>query len=378
MEADEEADEELEEEEEYPEEEAEAHVAQVLRDDHELLRELEEREARRRSYETAKKAQRRRYKRLSRMSTESVTSSVEYDAPATFVRPERPTYDEELRMEEEDELANLREMLARPEGSIGRGRGQSRVSGLADGDATDRGALGGGGSTTSAFGGGGSVTNRSTTMLSSSARDGNVTDRTTTHNHEDLPGRWAHRSGRSVPGRWNKAQFKPVPHALRGITPMVGVSQNEPWSTDVMDTCARLGASPSEALYATTGLKRLDDGQYDNFAMLHRRRAAEDRAAAALSTTSRPAWDPRPWTPTPAALRGVKPVTREPWEQDSEAFNERRAAPDGAPGAKVKQISLRRDVETNGLVDVSAPSSWNSWRHPLGSTDGEKPPWRYR
>ena len=340
----------------------EAAKAQALREaeaaDALLAIEQRQRELREREVRTRREAQRKRRLRAQRASRESIGSDVGDPTDIAFL--DRPTYDQELRIQEQEELATLRELLARPVGS-GMGRSNTRSSaaddhehsegGLANGNATDR-AVG---------------SSSSSSRLVSSTRDGNFTDRAFAQRHEDLTGRWADRSGRSLPGRWNKAPFKPVPHALRGLTPAAGVSQNEPWSADVLDTCARLDSSPSHALYATTGLKRLDDGMYDDIAMLHRRRAEED--ALASSSTNRPVWDPTPWHSFPAALRGIKPVTKEPWDRDLEAYNERGARiahnSETGPSTTLNVTHITRDIERS--VSVA------SWMRAPGE---EKPPWR--
>ena len=174
---------------------------------------------------------------------------------APMLPPARPTMDQELLMEEQEELELLRAMLARNDSQPG--------------------SSGGGGSSSS----------------SHQRPSGLSTDRTT--------GRWCDRSGRSLPGRWNASPYKPAPYSLRGLVPHAGLSRNEPWAFDIVDSCARLELRPSTA-YATSGLSRLDDGMNDDVAMLRRRRKAEDHAASVV--TNRPAWDATPWHYCPPSL----------------------------------------------------------------------------
>lgn len=85
---------------------------------------------------------------------------------------------------------------------------------------------------------------------------------------------------------------------------------------------------------ATSSLCRLNDGLFDSVAQLYKRRQAEDRALTQV--TRKAPWDPSVWRYTPPALRGVKPVTPEPWAKDEELFD-RMPTPrgDGASGAFV-------------------------------------------
>ena len=62
---------------------------------------------------------------------------------------------------------------------------------------------------------------------------------------------------------------------------------------------------------------------HDSAAQLFNRRKREDELVAA-STLRRP-WDSTIWRYTPPALRGLKPVTNEPWARDA-GMNEGLAA----------------------------------------------------
>ena len=92
----------------------------------------------------------------------------------------------------------------------------------------------------------------------------------------------------------------------------------DPWSRDVMLTRKQQQLPPS-ASYSTACLARLDDGMHDSVAGLFTRRHTEDRRAID-EEMSRPPWDPTPWRYVPPALRGVKPVTSEPWAGDLEVY----------------------------------------------------------
>jgi hypothetical protein len=83
----------------------------------------------------------------------------------------------------------------------------------------------------------------------------------------------------------------------------------------------RGAASPYTMPFATAGLTRLDDAQHggpsypglhDDMATLHRRRQLENEASVTTGLHAQP-WDSTPWHSVPTTLRGLKPVTREPW-----------------------------------------------------------------
>lgn len=82
----------------------------------------------------------------------------------------------------------------------------------------------------------------------------------------------------------------------------------------------RLGGSVDYATgyTATASLRRLDDGQNDSAALLHRRRQAEDIVYAAH--TGRQPWDARQHRYVPAALKGAVAVTAEAWAEDALAY----------------------------------------------------------
>ena len=69
---------------------------------------------------------------------------------------------------------------------------------------------------------------------------------------------------------------------------------------------------------ATASLQKLDDGQNDSVAMLRRRETAE--ASGAAVAMGRPEWDASTFAYVPSSLKGLKPVTPEPWAIDSDKY----------------------------------------------------------
>ena len=71
--------------------------------------------------------------------------------------------------------------------------------------------------------------------------------------------------------------------------------------------------------FATMSLVQLDDGKRDSIAQLFNRRQREDAEVA--NKTLRDAWDSTVWRYVPPSLRGLKPVTDEPWARDEILFD---------------------------------------------------------
>lgn len=71
---------------------------------------------------------------------------------------------------------------------------------------------------------------------------------------------------------------------------------------------------------ATLGLRKLDDGQNDSVAKAYYRRCEEDALAEEIS--GKPPWDSSPMRYVPTALRGVQPVTPEPWAYDHAVYEQ--------------------------------------------------------
>eukprot|EP00900_Chrysochromulina_parva_P015717 jgi/Chrpa1/24146/Chrysochromulina_OHIO_Genome00007269-RA len=175
---------------------------------------------------------------------------------------------------------------------------------------------------------------------------------------------------------WDRAPFRPVPYELRGIRPLRYMNEpwteaaRHAWDeqptqqptqqptvtptssgvpvpsddanaskavviaavvrhakpTRTLTACVtpsrvRGAASPYTMPFATAGLTRLDGAQdggpsypglHDDMATLHRRRQLENEASVTTGLHAQP-WDSTPWHSVPTTLRGLKPVTREPW-----------------------------------------------------------------
>ena len=106
--------------------------------------------------------------------------------------------------------------------------------------------------------------------------------------------------------QWNGTPHRARPSNLAGMR----VVTKEPWALD-------------EAFYQSkTGSFELEynsKGKYDDRSTLS---ATKGYTATVTSTgldgVSQPTWDSSPLRPVPHALKGIKPVTREPWTLDAQ------------------------------------------------------------
>lgn len=120
---------------------------------------------------------------------------------------------------------------------------------------------------------------------------------------------------------WNSTPHRNVPYGCRGIR--LASEREMPWGKS-----ARKAWEHSETCglgFATAGLRKVPDDarehadfSTDSIAKLHHRRNAEDRKYA--DATGRPQWDFTPWHSVPPALRGLTPITREPWLSDLQTY----------------------------------------------------------
>lgn len=107
---------------------------------------------------------------------------------------------------------------------------------------------------------------------------------------------------------------------------------------------------------------RLDDGQLDDPGQTVRRRKAEQRTLALVR--DRPEWDSTPWHYVPPALKGIIPVTPEPWARDQElnsatstleADERRLEAQDLLLGFRPMQLSDETQNEPAAKLEAKVP-----------------------
>ena len=115
---------------------------------------------------------------------------------------------------------------------------------------------------------------------------------------------------------------------------------------------------------ATSGLRKLPDGQNDSIAELFRRRKGEEDAAAVA--TGRPGWDSSQYRYIPPALKGCKPVTPEPWAKD-EANYVAGLEGHGFKANEQNQIARKKQVSYHANVAKTIEADMRAYRKELGT-----------
>jgi hypothetical protein len=84
-----------------------------------------------------------------------------------------------------------------------------------------------------------------------------------------------------------------------------------------------------------------DDEQYDDRSVLAASKGYTSQVTASgLSLSGAPAWNSSTLRPVPHALKGIKPVTREPWAIDAEINRDMALEGFSLFGAKVENDSV--------------------------------------
>jgi len=115
---------------------------------------------------------------------------------------------------------------------------------------------------------------------------------------------------------------------------------------------------------ATAGLRKLPDGQNDSIAELYRRRKGEEDAAAVA--TGRPGWDSSHYRYIPPALKGVKPVTPEPWAKDEAAYVAGLEG-HGFKANTQNEIVKKKQVSYHANVAKTIENDMRAYRKELGT-----------
>jgi hypothetical protein len=116
---------------------------------------------------------------------------------------------------------------------------------------------------------------------------------------------------------WDPKPYISTPSSLKGIDLLAGKKpKEEPWSFDASWFVKLLqlqdpaqGSNAQARFWDATARNVYKEESWSSSA---RKRVEEQR----LALHPRPAWDRTPMHHQPWALRGIKPVTREPWDVD--------------------------------------------------------------
>lgn len=159
--------------------------------------------------------------------------------------------------------------------------------------------------------------------------------------------KWLKRTG------WNSTPFRNAPEQLKGLSPVT----REPWFEDMAVYNSKFSN------HAVDEKERYADGTVGAKKLSHRPTAEEA------------AWDSSTWKYVPHTLKGIKPVTNEPWARDEAVYNESRNSVDtrdaGADGLSMDVFSFAGSVNKKELsqVDLSRESD-NTWDASAKPPDG--------
>ena len=118
---------------------------------------------------------------------------------------------------------------------------------------------------------------------------------------------------------WDPTVHKVMPPSLVGIKPIT----EEPWTRDARVYAAKFGSFEREANVQMDGTKV---EEYNDESVLDSNNGYRSQITATglrknASIGGQPIWDSSPFRPCPYVLRGMKPVTREPWVFDERVYN---------------------------------------------------------
>jgi len=107
---------------------------------------------------------------------------------------------------------------------------------------------------------------------------------------------------------WNGTHHRPVPPKCKGIKPIT----QEMWSTDA-HAYHDINIANQDAFHK----------KYDDRSVLSKSKGyrSEVTHSGLKKGAEAPDWDSSPHRPIPSALRGLKPMTKEPWGSDNEIYN---------------------------------------------------------
>lgn len=114
----------------------------------------------------------------------------------------------------------------------------------------------------------------------------------------------ARKKNRKLENGWNNTPLRSRPSNLRGLRP----ATKEPWAVDEEFYQKKTGSFEYEFN---------SKEKYDDRSVLSASKGyTATVTASGLEGRAQPSWDSSPMRPVPHVLKGIKPVTREPWAVD--------------------------------------------------------------
>lgn len=154
---------------------------------------------------------------------------------------------------------------------------------------------------------------------------------------------------------WDSSTFKNAPWPLRGLKPVT----REPWYHDAAIYNSKFINDPLEAA-GSSGV--MDDGAFIDGTLGFTDNVHYDKDGTALTMREERLhknWDSSTWRYTPHVLKGIRPVTKEPWARDEVVYHESRNSVDFRGAGDLSSFEA---IGYNGDAD-DAPL-WDATRHP--------------
>jgi len=166
---------------------------------------------------------------------------------------------------------------------------------------------------------------------------------------------------------WDSSVFRNAPWPLRGLKPVT----REPWYHDAAIYNAKFIDDPLEAA-GSSGI--MDDGAFQDGTFGYKDKVRRDKDGTALTMREEQLhrnWDSSTWRYTPHVLKGIRPVTKEPWARDEACYNESRNSVDTRGAAEADHVDMDGDgnifmTKTKALALADGMPEWNASRqaHP--------------
>ena len=173
---------------------------------------------------------------------------------------------------------------------------------------------------------------------------------------------------------------KSCPSNLRGLKPVT----NEPWSRDAVVYAQKTGSFERVANADAHGTEFDEMERYNDESILdsnnpdelkrYRSHVTATGLKKNASLGGQPLWDSSPMRHAPYTLRGIQPVTREPWHVDEQIKNRnttRDTTDEYSHGGGLKDLGSQSHAARAKMRQVSRPGfympNWEQWAAKLSA-----------
>lgn len=162
---------------------------------------------------------------------------------------------------------------------------------------------------------------------------------------------------------WDPTPFRNAPWPLRGLKPVT----REPWYHDAAIYNAKFIDDPLEAA-GSSGI--MDDGKFIDGTFGNTDKTWYDKDGTALTKREQilhKNWNDTTMRYTPHALKGIRPITKEPWARDEATYNNSRNSVNRGGEADFDDDHVDMDgdgnifaTKTKRLLNSDGLPDWNT------------------